>query len=275
MSTAQSLTFAAIDDLAFAAARRLLDSGRQHAYRPVALGPLLELIFMVESGRLPAGAVEAWLEPSAAAGMIQAMRDGRKHWSAPGDRRLGFLRVRSSPDGTDIVRDQFLFEAQRAAKEVALLPGTVPGQLVAAMVELEINVHEHSEAPETGLVAFRAAERLFEFVVVDRGIGVLASLQKCPSYANLVDHGGALDTAIRDGASRHGPGKNRGYGFRPIFLGLANLNGSLRFRSGDHALLIDGTSPDVTMARLSQKAPIDGFVVSVSCRLPGQGGACA
>jgi hypothetical protein len=32
----------------------------------------------------------------------------------------------------------------------------------------------------------------------------------------------------------------RGNGFRPLFQGLANLNGTLRFRSGDQALTMDG-----------------------------------
>ena len=152
-----------------------------------------------------------------------------------------------------------------AGHKVAQLPGTTPGQIVAAMQELESNIHEHSDAPNTGVLAFRAAPGLFEFVVADRGIGILRSLQRCATYAAIPDHGKALASAIGDGISRFGPGGKRGYGFRPIFLGLTNLYGSLRFRSGDYALSIDGTSPTLANSQLAQKAPIDGFLASVCC----------
>jgi hypothetical protein len=157
-------------------------------------------------------------------------------------------------------------DAQRAARDVAGLPGSTPGQLVAAMEELENNIHEHSEAPDTGILAFRATPAVFEFVAADRGIGILRSLQRCSIFADLDDHGRAIQAAISDGTSRFGSDSRRGYGFRPIFLGLANLQGSLRFRSGDHALLIDGTSPDLKTAQLAQKPMLDGFLASVQCQ---------
>jgi hypothetical protein len=133
------------------------------------------------------------------------------------------------------------------------------------MEELENNIHEHSEAAATGVLAFRAALGVFEFVAADRGIGVLASLRKAQTYSVLTDHGRALQTALSDGASRF-EGSRRGHGFRPIFLGLMNLQGSLRFRSGDHALLMDGTSPSLSISRLAQKPSYDGFFVSVHCQ---------
>ena len=75
----------------------------------------------------------------------------------------------------------------------------------------------------------------------------------------------ALEAALTDGVSRYGPNRNRGHGFRPIFTGLVNLHGELRFRSGDHAITMDGTSPALATSRISQKAPIDGFFASVRC----------
>ena len=69
----------------------------------------------------------------------------------------------------------------------------------------------------------------------------------------------------RYGTSRFGSGSRRGHGFRPIFVGLANLRGSLRFRTGDHALVIDGTSPSLATAQLAQKPFIDSFFASVRC----------
>jgi hypothetical protein len=57
------------------------------------------------------------------------------------------------------------------------------------------------------------------------------------------------------------------HGLRPLFSGLANLSGELRFRSGDQALTIDGVNPGSIPTRISQKTPISGFVASVACAL--------
>jgi hypothetical protein len=78
----------------------------------------------------------------------------------------------------------------------------------------------------------------------------VAGRPRCPQHAALGDHSKALQSALTDGISRFGSDTGRGHGFRPIFLGLANLRGSLRFRSGDHALVIDGTSPSLMTAKL-------------------------
>lgn len=102
-------------------------------------------------------------------------------------------------------------------------------------------------------------------MVADRGIGLLASLQSCPEHADLQDHGKALEAALTDGTSRYGSKSGHGHGFRDMFLGLINLQGSLRFRSGDHALLMDGSSPTLATAQLAQKPMIDGFFASIRC----------
>ena len=100
-----------------------------------------------------------------------------------------------------------------------------------------------------------------------RGMGVLNSLRTCPEYSNLADHGDALKLTLEDGVTRFGSGKDRGHGFRPLFTGLANLNGALRFRSGDHALTIDGYQPIALRSRIARKVLINGFFVSVRCRI--------
>jgi len=137
---------------------------------------------------------------------------------------------------------------------------------VAAVGELYSNVYEHSGAAATGLVAFRALPHRFEFVVSDRGIGVLDSLRSCADYEALSDCGEALRLTLTDGVSRHGADAGRGRGFRPLFVGLANLDGALRFRSGDHALIIDGSNPSLMIARTAQKPPLKGFMISVACK---------
>jgi hypothetical protein len=264
------LTFAAVDDLAFASS----DMGHLDLtqtplrFIPRTLGPLLEFLQFIACKGLPPSTATTWLARSGASPMILALAEQRERWTDSDDRRMGFIKAVRCGKDADSAFTTFLMDAQRAAREVTRLPGHTPGQLAAAMRELENNIHEHSEAAGTGLLAFRAASDRFEFVVTDRGDGVLKSLRRSHDYAALADHGKALEAALTDGVSRFGKDGGRGHGFRPIFLGLANLTGSLRFRSGDHALVVDGANPDLAIARLAQKAPIDGFFVSVVCMKP-------
>lgn len=145
--------------------------------------------------------------------------------------------------------------------------GRVPAGLTGAFGEMADNAFRHSLAPRTGIGGYAWSEGRFEYVVADAGCGVLASLRSCTDYSYLDDSGDALELALAEGESRFGKGSGHGLGFRALFLSLMNLNGCLRFRSGDHALTIDGTSPDLSQARLSQVG-IDyaGFLVSVVCR---------
>lgn len=265
MKTALPLTFAAVDGLGFAAASGRLALSQPARYLPASLGPLLELLCLLAGGRLPSPIPGGWLEDNGARPMIAAIQNQSECWIKPDDRRMGFIRAARNGRDEDALFTGFLMDAQRAARDVSRLPGTVPGQLVAAMQELESNIHEHCDAADTGLLAFRAAAGVFEFVAADRGIGILRSLQRCLAFANLDDHGKAMLAALSDGTSRFGTDGQRGHGFRPIFLGLANLRGSLRFRSGDHALVIDGRSPSLATAQLAQKPFFDGFLASARC----------
>ena len=196
----------------------------------------------------------------------------KESWVSPVRYHAGFIRAaRRGPNG-DSRLTGFLMNAKRASREVAGLTAAVSGQLVAAMEELENNIHEHAEAPETGILAYRAEPGAFEFVVADRGIGILRSLRRCAAYGTLTDEGKALGAALTDGVSRHGLNSNHGHGFKYIFTGLMNLHGELRFRSGDHAIMMDGSSPALATSRIAQKAPIDGFFASVRCE-PKSGSA--
>ena len=131
--------------------------------------------------------------------------------------------------------------------------------------ELESNIHEHVESREPGVVAYRAEAGAFEFVVSDQGVGILESLRSNVEYARLADAGVALRAALTEGVSRYGTGSGRGFGFKPIFTGLIDLYAELRFRSGDHAVTMDGIGPVVATARIEQKAPLRGFFASVRC----------
>lgn len=265
----RQLQFGDVDGLAFAAAHGKFDAKQVSiSYVPHRLGPLLEVLHLAAARRLPPP--DSWLTLNGTASLTAALGNMATESWITADRHLGFIRTaRRGADGDDRLTG-FLMSAKRAGREISELPAAVAGQLVGAMEELENNIHEHADSPETGILAFRAEPGAFEFVAADRGMGILQSLRSCPAYEVLADAGKALEFALTDGVSRHGPNSRHGHGFRPIFTGLMNLYGELRFRSGDHALTMDGTSPALATARIAQKAPIDGFFASVRCHAQQQ-----
>jgi hypothetical protein len=186
----------------------------------------------------------------------------------PGQQGIGIFRTgaRWSEDDTPWVG--FALAAQKAAT-AAGFHRLIAAQFAAALGEMVSNVHEHSGAPTSGIAAFMAQGDAFEFAVADSGIGVLESLRSCADYAGLADDGKALRLALTDGVSRFGAQSGRGAGFRPIFVGLANLGGALRFRSGDHALVIHGRKIGEMSTVTAQKVSLSGFLASVSCLLNG------
>ncbi len=194
--------------------------------------------------------------------ILNAKSNGRRHYREGGI-HLGYVAVSALLDDETAETD-FYIRARRAA-EFAGFQKAEAAQLVAAVVELYNNIIKHSRAVESAYVAFAAYENCFEFVVADAGIGVLRSLKSSSQYASLSDSGSALELALTEGVSRHDRVPDRGRGFRPIFVGLANVSQKLRFRSGDHARemerLSDGSIPAVTR----QKSELPGFFCSVRC----------
>jgi anti-sigma regulatory factor (Ser/Thr protein kinase) len=264
IGSATKLTFQALDELAFTSAARKADLDvASGSYLPITLGPLIEFLCLMASGTLPSDGLQ-WLHDTQIDAFLRAWCHRRLSWLSP-DGHLGFIRTTGSAAWeTDSVA--FLMEVQRGAREISKLPGTIPGQMAAAILELVGNIEEHSGAVDTGVIAFRASAGAFEFVVADQGIGVLRSLRGSPEFRMLDDHGRALELALTDGVSRF-EDPRRGHGFRPIFQGLTDLNGYLRFRSGDHAIVMDGTNQSLATAQLAQKPYYDGFLASVMCRV--------
>ncbi|MDE0331130.1 MAG: hypothetical protein OXL41_04615 [Nitrospinae bacterium] len=230
------------------------------------LGPVIELRQLSTSGLLPSPNKVSWLNLGSVATLYRALLGGQSQWLCSKSRQIGFLRTACNQPTNDTVWTRLALRIQQGVS-AASFPKKIAIQLLAAIGELYSNLYDHSEAPETGLIVFRVEQNRFEFVVADQGIGILKSLKSCAEYAVLDDHGEALRLTLTDGISRHGTGASRGYGFRPLFIGLANLNGSLRFRSGNHALVIDGQNPSLMTARIAEKVPMAGFLVSVVCEL--------
>lgn len=138
--------------------------------------------------------------------------------------------------------------------------------LIAALGELIGNILDHSQAEETGIAAFSVRPLMFEFVVADLGIGVLNSLHQSHDYSMRGDEGEALAAMIETGVSRHGASTGHGNGFRPVFERLADMHSHLRFRSGDHALTLDGRFGDRVGRQISQRPRLCGFLAAVSCK---------
>lgn len=253
------------DDLLWQAMRgQLTDRGPIRVRRSGRIGPVVELVYARKmlpdeyariSVEIPfAGLVENALE----SGQISGNRHGEI---------VGVFPLGTATTGThdEVQWEQWALHAQNAAVAHGLNRSLVNG-LIGALSELQDNVYEHSEAPQSGLVAYAVSSGVFEFVVADAGVGVLSTLTKNPEFAGLTDSGEALKIAASDGASRFDRSTGHGFGIGQLFKALAHDAGELRFRSGDHVMSIRGDQPSLTgKVDTIQKAWLDGLIVSVRC----------
>lgn len=259
MESPKDLTFAVVDGMAFAASSIGQDADTT-AYAPRQLGPLLELAMLRNQGRVCAsrcgvlqhcGRLNAVLSPGARNAVVELGQS------------TGFMHL-----GSEVVPATELTKLSIVAKRSALAAGfgdRPAGQLSAALGELLSNVVEHSQAVGTGIVAYQAHDNCFEFVVADQGVGALQSLRTNEKFTHLESDREALPLVLEDGCSRLSD-PLRGRGFNDIFRGLANHSGTLRFRSGDAAVVIDGQSPRVIRPKVKKKPYLQGFLASISCR---------
>src|SRR5690606_22882853 len=153
-----------------------------------------------------------WLSLDGSTPFVAALRSGRQQWVCPATRATGVFRTPTSFPEVKTKWVSFGLAAQKAAI-AAGFDRKIAAHFVGAMGEMVSNIYEHSGAHGSGIVAFKASSGAFEFVVMDRGIGVLQSLRSCVDYEHVTDHGMALQLALKDGISRFGPTANRGHGF--------------------------------------------------------------
>lgn len=196
-----------------------------------------------------------------------ALQTGQPFGSRFGNCVGAFPLGENNPITTDAALwDQWTIHAENIAKTKGLNPKLI-ASLLGAMIELQDNIYEHSNAPQTGLVAYAANTSSFEFVVADRGNGVLQTLRQNPAYASLPDAGAALKEMIKEGVSRFPVEAGRGQGFNQLFRALVGHNAELRFRSSDHALTMRPTSDAMYGASaLAQVAQLQGLTISVIYR---------
>ncbi|MEZ5996073.1 MAG: hypothetical protein R3C25_09980 [Hyphomonadaceae bacterium] len=227
--------------------------------RPNSLGPYIELLSFAMAKPDERGRLARRVDATGLGDFRAALRGRDAIWHGSG---IGFMRCAATQNSMAQPFIDFFRTMEMAARSSGFAPLTAK-QMVAALREMEDNIHRHSERVATGLVAYRCAPGALEFVASDRGIGALQSLRSNPEYAHVTDSGDALQLVISEGVSRLGAGN--GFGFRDLFVGLANLNGNLRFRSGSSSLEIHGRNPSQQNATVSQRANTAGFTITVDC----------
>ena len=252
------LTFSIVDDWAFSAAA---DKAILMAVPPeiASIGAVVELGRLALQYPSLVGPLAAIVERHPLSPLVAPRERNRLIELGTG---TGLVQLAATPL-PDAERTLLSIRAKSAALTAGFAARSA-SQLTAAMLEMLDNVVEHSGAAHTKLIAYQASLGQFTFVVADSGMGALASLHANPRFARLASDRDALPLILQDGCSRHvEPG--HGKGFNDLFRGLADHNGTLRFRSGSAAVLIDGRSPDPLHPKLKAKAALRGFLESVSC----------
>jgi len=257
------LGFDQLDELAYSATFKSVSTALPEKITPRNIGPLIELVWLRNTG-LPLPSLDS-LADTQRLRLVKAMMSGQNAAQFEGDgARAGMIRCYWQSD--DEPDDWYFFcRGMQDAAVMTGFPRKNAEELVAGVRELVANIYDHSRAPQTGIAGFAAIDNEVEIVIADRGIGVLESLHSSPEFQSLRDAGEALEAALTDGISRFGKSSGHGGGFRDLFRGLVNLSSALRFRSGDHALGINGVSPGLPMARVSQKTQLPGFIISITC----------
>ena len=251
-----------LDDVAFALQKGLHDKIRTMSFSANEISPIIEYKKMACKYEAPSIKSIIDCRTNLEDQFLRALEGTSKIWLSRTQPAIGLYHASSDEEKMSTKFVEFSLAAQKAAQGVGF-DASVSRKIIAAMTEQYNNIIEHAEFCEGAIVAWKADPNGFEFCVSDLGIGILSSLKKAGDFKDIEDEGEALKLAIKEGVSRHGVGLGSGYGFRPIFVGLANLRSDLRFRSGDHALVIEGGYPDTMKAGIKQKVGVDGFHASV------------
>lgn len=137
--------------------------------------------------------------------------------------------------------------------------------IAAALGEMADNATLHANAPVGVLVGYQVIEGACVCCVADVGDGVLKSLTSHEAYRHVKTHKEAVRLALHRGVSRYGPGQG-GLGFYNVFKALAAMSGTLRFRSGEGCVTMDGTDFDADKGEESYVLFRPGFQVTICCR---------
>ena len=251
----ERLTYDLVDDICLGMEGETLTLAQLPSLSAQSLGPFFELIQILGDGKY------GDVSPGIFESLIASKSEERSHWFHANDSQ-GFTQVQRLCDD-ELARNDFSIRAKHAAQQAGFTSDEA-WRLTAAIGEIYGNVIEHSESIGSGYVAYSVSGKFFEFVVADSGVGVLNSLRKNPTHAHIRDSGTALELALSEGVSRFSE-SGRGLGFRPIFVGLANISSRVRFRSGDYGREFQRSADGSIPATTRQLARIDGMFCSVFC----------
>jgi anti-sigma regulatory factor (Ser/Thr protein kinase) len=180
-------------------------------------------------------------------------------------RAAEFLLLQTEDDLTGDDWDHFAGRFDPSTRNVGF-SFDAAARLQLALYEMAENAVIHAEASAI-LVGYDASPGKATFCVADVGIGVLASLRKNPVFSGMKLHNDAIRAALQDGATSRLPEEGGGgFGFRQVFTSLADQWGSLRFRSGEGCITMEGTGCDANLGNVTHPPPLPGFQVSICCR---------
>ncbi|MFO0864727.1 MAG: hypothetical protein U0744_08765 [Gemmataceae bacterium] len=173
-----------------------------------------------------------------------------------------FFALRNSADY--LAQEYKLFETRwaRACERLGFRERS--SALLLALTAMVENAILHANSPAGVLVGYQQTQNAAAFTVADVGIGVLASLRSNCDFIHLRHHRDALRLALQDGVSCLGVGN--GFGFHQLFKALANQYGTIRLRTGDVCVTMDGQDFDADIGQETFPEAIQGMVVTVCCR---------
>lgn len=182
-----------------------------------------------------------------------------------------FHLVQSETDLLDSEWQEFVFRYDRSTRDAGF-SSQVAARLQLALCEMADNAVIHSDTPVEALVGYRVTKNVSQFCVVDVGMGILQSLARCPACGGFHTHNDAIKAALKDGVTSRGAGHG-GFGFRRIFKSLASQWGTLRFRSGEGCVTMNGLDLDCDQGVESYPPLLPGFQVAVRCMAKGGQGS--
>lgn len=256
------LSFQVLDDLCLGVERDRVTSNILSSLCITNISPAIEALHLANLFESK-GLEMRWLRTDFTRALFEDFASGRSRSQLNGD-PTGWIIGRELIDLNNNWTG-FLMRAKKAAVNAGFDRITANG-ITGALEEFRSNVLEHSQNGESGYAIFHSSQGNFEFIVADYGEGVLNSLKRNVYYANLADHGEALRLAVTEGVSRHSS-PDRGNGFRPLLVGLANIAGYIRFRSGDHSYEFKRVSPSTISSKSTQRVFLPGFSCAVMFRL--------
>jgi anti-sigma regulatory factor (Ser/Thr protein kinase) len=142
-------------------------------------------------------------------------------------------------------------------------PPNLAAALTGGVAEMVDNAWFHGSTDKPALLAYQVRNRRFAFSVADIGVGILESLRQNPKFNWLRSSMEAIHFAIQPGVSRC---ENGGMGFTTMLTAMADLWGNARIRSGQAALIVDGTQ-EIRSKNFIYLPPLPGLHVSVRCSL--------